>query len=142
MIKYYENMKHECDMLNERVSILNNKIEMLTEENSNLNNQLQSTSITESNLRRQINELTAKLTQNQGKSSQENTELLRKIEGECNENKKKLEEQIEKYQKLMKDFDKKVSESSQFKTLKKLLQDKNTLIVQLKTKVANYENKE
>jgi hypothetical protein len=49
---------------------------------------------------------------------------------------------MEKYQQLVANFDKKVSESAQFKTLKKILQDKNTLIVKLKTQVAKYENQD
>ena len=69
-------------------------------------------------------------------------DTLKKLEAESQEAKKKLDEQVEKYQQLVASFDKKVSESAQFKTLKKILQDKNTLIVQLKTKVAKYENKD
>ncbi len=65
---------------------------------------------------------------------------LKRLEKESQEAKKNLDEQVEKYQQLEASFDKKVSESTQFKTLKKILQDKNTLIVQLKTKVAKFEN--
>ena len=53
-----------------------------------------------------------------------------------------MDEQVQQYQKLLQSFDKKISESKQFQTLKKILQDKNTLIVNLKTKVAKYENQE
>ena len=69
-------------------------------------------------------------------------ETLKKLEKESQEAKQKLDEQIEKYKVLLSNFDKKVSESAQFKTLKKILQDKNTLIVELKTKVAKLEKKE
>ena len=37
-------------------------------------------------------------------------------------------------------FDK--TESAQFKTLKKILQDKNTFIAKLKTKVVKYESQD
>ena len=70
-----------------------------------------------------------------------NNELLNKLEEECRISKKNYDEQLQKYQQLLKDFDKKVNESTQFKTLKKILQEKNTLIVQLKTKISNYEEK-
>ena len=70
-----------------------------------------------------------------------NNELLNKLEEECKISKKNYDEQLQKYQQLLKDFDKKVIESTQFKTLKKILQEKNTLIVQLKTKISNYEEK-
>ncbi len=53
--------------------------------------------------------------------------------------KKNLDEQITKYQKLVKEYDVKINESIQFQQLKKLLQDKNSLIIDLKNKVAKFE---
>ncbi len=53
--------------------------------------------------------------------------------------KKNLEEQIAKYQKLLKEYDIKINESIQFQQLKKLLQDKNTLIIELKNKIAKFD---
>lgn len=46
-----------------------------------------------------------------------------------------------KYQNLLKDFDIKVNESIQFKQLKKFLQEKNTLIIELKDQLAKKEDK-
>ena len=91
-------------------------------------------------LRKEIQNLSQKITDNNQNESKETVETLKKLEKESQEAKKKLDEQVEKYQKLVESFDKKVSESAQFKTLKKILQDKNTLIIQLKTKVAKFEN--
>ena len=93
-------------------------------------------------LRKQVQELTERLSKNSQQDSSQTAEALKKLEDECQEAKKNLDEQIAKYQSLVKNYDKKVSESAQFKTLKKILQDKNTLIIELKTKVANYEKKE
>jgi chromosome segregation ATPase len=138
LIENYETLKHDYDILNEKVNILNNKNEMLSNENNNLNNNIQENNNTINQLRNQIRELVSG-----GKSNDNNSNFdnLKKLENEYAEMKKKLDKQMEEYQKLVQNYDKKVSESTQFKTLKKLLQDKNTLIVQLKTKVAKYEEK-
>ena len=53
--------------------------------------------------------------------------------------KKNLDEQVSKYQKLLNEYDVKLSQSIQFQQLKKLLQDKNSLIIELKSKIANFE---
>jgi len=53
--------------------------------------------------------------------------------------KKNFEEQVSKYQKLLKEYDVKINESIQFQQLKKLLQDKNTLIIDLKNKIKIFE---
>jgi len=55
--------------------------------------------------------------------------------------KKNLEEQVTKYQKLLKEYDVKINESIQFQQLKKLLQNKNDLIIDLKNKIKNIEEK-
>ncbi len=138
LIENYETLKHDYDILNEKVNILNNKNEMLSNENNNLNKNIQENNDTINQLRNQIRELVSG-----GKSNDNNSNFdnLKKLENEYAEMKKKLDKQMEEYQKLVQNYDKKVSESTQFKTLKKLLQDKNTLIVQLKTKVAKYEEK-
>ena len=111
---------------------------MLSNENNNLNNNIQENNNTINQLRNQIRELVSGGKSNDNDSNFDN---LKKLENEYAEMKKKLDKQMEEYQKLVQNYDKKVSESTQFKTLKKLLQDKNTLIVQLKTKVAKYEEK-
>ena len=138
LIENYETLKHDYDILNEKVNILNNKNEMLSNENNNLNNNIQENNNTINQLRNQIRELVSGGKSNDNVSNFDN---LKKLENEYAEMKKKLDKQMEEYQKLVQNYDKKVSESTQFKTLKKLLQDKNTLIVQLKTKVAKYEEK-
>lgn len=46
---------------------------------------------------------------------------------------------MSKYQNLLKEYDVKLSESTQFQQLKKFLQDKNSLIIELKTKIAKFE---
>ena len=111
---------------------------MLSNENNNLNNNIQENNNIINQLRSQISELVNGVKTN---NKNTNVENLKKLENEYAEMKNKLDKQMEEYQKLVQNYDKKVSESTQFKTLKKLLQDKNTLIVQLKTKVAKYEEK-
>ena len=138
LIENYETLKHDYDILNEKVQILTNKNEMLSNENNNLNKNIQENNTTIHQLRNQIRELADGVKNNNANANVEN---LKKLENEYAEMKKKLDEQVAQYQKLVENYDKKVSESTQFKTLKKILQEKNTLIVQLKTKVAQYEEK-
>ena len=140
LIKENEIMKHNNDILNQQFEILNNKNQMLSTENDNLNKQNKENSQIILELRKEIQNLSQKITDSNQNESKETVETLKKLEKESQEAKKKLDEQVEKYQQLVASFDKKVSESAQFKTLKKILQDKNTLIVQLKTKVAKFEN--
>jgi len=52
---------------------------------------------------------------------------------------KKLDEQASKYQNLLKEYDVKLNESTQFQQLKKFLQEKNSLIIELKKRIANIE---
>ena len=140
LIKEDEIMKHNNDILNQQFEILNNKNQMLSTENDNLTKQNKENSQTILELRKEIEKLSQKINDNNQNESKETVETLKKLEKESQEAKQKLDEQVEKYPQLVASFDKKVSESAQFKTLKKILQDKNTLIVQLKTKVAKFEN--
>ena len=142
LIKENEIMKNNSDILNHQVEVLNNKNQMLTAENQNLFNQIRENNKDISALRKQVQDLTQKLSENKNQDSKETLEALKKLENESQEAKKKLDEQVQQQQKLLQSFDKKISESKQFQTLKKILQDKNTLIVQLKTKVAKYENED
>lgn len=50
-----------------------------------------------------------------------------------------MNDQVAKYQNLLKEYDVKLSESIQFQQLKKFLQEKNALIIELKNKVAKFE---
>jgi hypothetical protein len=142
LIKENEIMKHDYDILNQQVEILNNQKQMLSNENNNLTKLNKENNQTILELRKEIQNLSQKISENNQNESKETVETLKKLEKDSQEAKKKLDEQVEKYQALVASFDKKVSESAQFKTLKKILQDKNTLIVQLKTKVAKYENQD
>ena len=142
LIKENEIMKNNTDILNHQLEVLNNKNQMLTSENQNLTNQIRENNQDILSLRKQIQDLTQKISENKNQDSKETLEALKKLETESQEAKKKLDEQVQQYQKLLQSFDKKISESKQFQTLKKILQEKNTLIVQLKTKVAKYENKD
>jgi len=142
LIKENEIMKNNTDILNHQIEVLNNKNLMLTTENQNLTNHIRENNQDILTLRKQVQDLTQKITENKNQDSKETLEALKKLETESEEAKKKLDEQVQQYQKLLQSFDKKISESKQFQTLKKILQDKNTLIVQLKTKVAKYENED
>jgi len=66
-------------------------------------------------------------------------ENIQNLQKDLENTKKNLEEQIAKYQKLLKEYDVKINESIQFQQLRKLLQDKNTLIIDLKNKISKYE---
>ena len=142
LIKENEIMKNNNEILTHQIEILNNKNQMLTTENENLSNQNRENNQDILILRKEIQNLTQKLSDKNKQDSNESLEALKRLETESQEAKTKLDEQVLLYQNLLKSFDKKISESKQFQTLKKLLQDKNTLIVQLKTKVAQYENKD
>ena len=142
LIKENEIMKNNTDILNHQIEVLNNKNQMLTTENQNLTNHIRENNQDILTLRKQIQDLTQKITENKNQDPKETLETLKRLEAESEEAKKKLDEQVQQYQKLLQSFDKKISESKQFQTLKKILQDKNTLIVQLKTKVAKYENED
>ena len=142
LIKENEIMKNNTDILNHQIEVLNNKNQMLTTENQNLTDQIRENNQDILTLRKQIQDLTQKISENKNQDSKETLEALKRLETESEEAKKKLDEQVQQYQKLLQSFDKKISESKQFQTLKKILQDKNTLIVQLKTKVAKYENED
>ena len=138
LIKENEIMKHDNDILNQQYEILKNKSLMLSNENKNLTEQNRENNQLILELRKEIQNLTQKISENIQNESNETVVTLKKLETESQEAKKKLDEQMEKYQQLVANFDKKVSESAQFKTLKKILQDKNTLIVKLKAQVAKY----
>ena len=105
LIENYETLKHDYDILNEKVNILNNKNEMLSNENNNLNNNIQENNNTINQLRNQIRELVSG-----GKSNDNNSNFdnLKKLENEYAEMKKKLDKQMEEYQKLVQNYDKKV----------------------------------
>lgn len=66
-------------------------------------------------------------------------ENIEKLQTDLEITKKNLDEQVSKYQKLLNEYDVKLSQSIQFQQLKKMLQDKNSLIIELKTKIAKYE---
>jgi hypothetical protein len=63
------------------------------------------------------------------------------MEKDLENTKKKLDQQVEEYQKLLKEYDVKLSESTQFQQMKKLLHDKNKLITELKNQLAKLEEK-
>lgn len=75
-------------------------------------------------------------------SKTNSNESLKKLQCDLEETKKVLDDQVAKYQNLLKEYDTKLSESIQFQQLKKLLQEKNTLIVDLKKKVAKFEGED
>lgn len=69
----------------------------------------------------------------------QNIENINKLQGDLENTKKKLDEQVANYQNLLKEYDTKLSQSTQFQQLKKLLQEKNILIIELKNKIAKFE---
>ena len=66
-------------------------------------------------------------------------ENIKNLQKDLESTKDNLNEQVQKYQKLLKEYDVKINESIQFQQLKKMLKDKNTLIIELKKQVANFE---
>jgi peptidoglycan hydrolase CwlO-like protein len=79
---------------------------------------------------------------NVNRNNNENEKMIdnfKNLEKDLEQTRSKLQEQISNYQTLLKDYDVRISESIQFKQLKKLLQDKNNLIIELKNKIASFE---
>jgi hypothetical protein len=79
---------------------------------------------------------------NSSNSSSNTLQTLNSLQSDLENTKKVLDEQVSKYQNLLKEYDVKLSESIQFQQMKKLLQDKNTLIIDLKNKIAKFEEEQ
>lgn len=139
LIDNYESLKSDYELLSQKVETLTNQNNMLVQQNRDLQKNSSKDTDTVTKLQNEIKALTLK--SNSSKDNQANVEALKRLENECEAKKKELDAQLMKYNQLLADYDKRVSEAPQFKTLKKLLQDKNTLVVQLKTKIAKYEEK-
>lgn len=111
---------------------LQNKCNMLMKENQNLINQAKNNSDTE------IKSLMSKINSDTNNSSKL-TDINKSLEEELKMMKKNLSEQMQKYQDLTSEFEKKLSESTQFKQLKKFLNEKNALVAELRKKLSVYE---
>lgn len=139
LIADFEELKENYTLLQSNLDDLNKKNKMLSEENNNLKNtNINLINNDMANMSEQINKLTT--TNNNNNINSDNLNNIKKLECELSETKKKLESQIEKYQNLMNDYDKKLSESVQFKQLKKYLNEKNAIVIDLKNKLSNYES--
>lgn len=115
---------------------LNNKCNMLMKENQNLINQAKNNSDIE------IKSLMNKINLEESNSSNSNSKLSninKSLEEELTNMKKNLADQMQKYQDLTSEFEKKLSESTQFKQLKKFLNEKNALVADLRKKLSVYE---
>lgn len=139
LINDHEQLKHEYEMLHQNYGVLKNQNDMLIKENQNLEANSKGYSEEVNELRNKIKGLSINTGSTNEKVGMEN---IKQIETDLETTKKKLDEQLSKYQNLLKEYDVKINESTQFQQLKKLLQDKNALIIDLKNKVANYEEKE
>jgi hypothetical protein len=145
LITDFEELKYEYEMLNQSYNILKNQNEMLVKENENLqnNSKVYSNEVTELKQKLKILSLTPSSTSGLPSTGikpilPDNLKLLEK---DLEATKTKLDQQIEEYQKLLKEYDVKLSESTQFQQMKKLLHDKNKLITELKNKLAQFEEK-
>lgn len=147
LINDFEQLKHDHEMLNQNFGILKNQNELLIRENKNLESSANNYSQEVNNLREQIMVKKLILFQklsldSQASKNSGNIENITKLQENVEETKKKLDEQVSKYQNLLKEYDVKLSESIQFQQLKKFLQEKNSLITQLKNKLAKFEENE
>lgn len=136
LIEEFEDLKEKHAILNSTLENYKHQIDMLSKENENLKQNNNSMSNEIGNLSTQIGKLAVS-------NSKDSSYLdsVKKLEKELTETKAKLDSQINKYQELMNEYDKKLSESVQFKQLKKFITEKNSVVVELKKKLSEYENK-
>jgi hypothetical protein len=111
---------------------LKTKNNLLVSENSNLKNNLNETTKEIKNMSKQFQEFALSSKSN---NTKEMNDLIGKLEKELIETKTNLDKQIERYQELTSEYDKKLSESIQFKQLRKFLNEKNNIIAELRKKI-------
>jgi hypothetical protein len=142
LITDFEELKYEYEMLNQNYNILKNQNEMLIKENENLQNNSKVYSYEVGELKQKLKVLSLTPTSTQLSNTGIKPILpdnLKIIEKDLENTKTKLDQQVAEYQKLLKEYDVKLSESTQFQQMKKLLHDKNKLITELKNKLAQFE---
>lgn len=135
LISDYEELLQNHNILNAEFNNLKKQNDLLSQENLNLksnNNKF-------SNEMQSFNKQLEKLSGDNNKDSSSFLESIKKLERELSETKKNLDDQIDKYHVLTSEFNKKLSESTQFRELKKYLAEKNNLIIELKKKIEKYE---
>ena len=120
LIADFEEMKESFEIMKSELENLKKKNSLLSEENNNLKNTNNTLANKEMvSMSEQLKKLSTS-----NKDDSKYLDNIKKLEQELTETRKNLESQIEKYQVLMNDFDKKLSESVQFKQLKKFLNEK------------------
>jgi hypothetical protein len=136
LISDYEELKNDYDLLKQNYETLKGQNELLVLENQNMQKNSNIKSLEINNLMEKISNLSLNFASDTDKRSIDNIKNLQK---DLEATKINLNEQIEKYQKLLKEYDVKINESIQFQQMKKLLKDKNTLIIELKNRVSEFE---
>lgn len=134
LIADFEDLKERYEFLSHEWENLKSKNEMLINENENLKKNTSKFSGEISLMAEHISNL-----QKEAKSGSTSLDTVKLLERELTETKNRLDQQISKYQDLMSEYDKKLSESTQFKQLKKFITEKNALNAELKKKLAVYE---
>lgn len=136
LISDYEELLQTNKFISTELENLKQKTQILSEENYNLKTRNEE-------FAQEMNSMSDKIKNLSGSSgSKTDSEFFQKIkqlEKELSDTKNNLDIQIDKYHKATNDFDKKLSECTQFKQLKKFLQEKNQMVIDLKKKLANYE---
>lgn len=120
------------EFLKSEMEGLKTKNNLLVSENSNLKNNLNETTKEIKNMSKQFQEFALSSKSN---NTKEMNDLIGKLEKELIETKTNLDKQIERYQELTSEYDKKLSESIQFKQLRKFLNEKNNIIAELRKKI-------
>jgi hypothetical protein len=138
LINDYEELLQNYKLLNNDLENLKQKNLFLSEENLNLKDNNDQLSKQINSMSNQVNSIQSST----NTSSNNYLESLKRLEKDLSETKKNLDAQIAKYHNACNEFDKKLSESTQFKQLKKFLQEKNAIVIDLKKKLAKYEGEE
>lgn len=138
LINDFEQLKNEHEVLKEEYHMMKNKNEMLVNEVQNLQAESQKQEQEINSLRAQI-KVSWILIKNRSAEDGKDIDSLGQLQKDLEATKKNYDEQAAKYQNLLKDYDVKLSQSSQFQQLKKMLLDKNNLIIQLKKKLTEFE---
>ena len=136
LIEDLESLKEKHEFLLSEFEGLKIKNNFLIKENENLKNNSSQVNQEMTSMSDKINKLSLN-----SKDEAKYLEEVKKLEFELRETKKTLDSQIEKYQILTNEYDKKLSESVQFKQLRKFITEKNDMINELRSKLAILEKK-
>lgn len=136
LINDFEELKEKYEFLLNEHDVIKTQNSLLIKENENMK-------VNSSQFNKEIASMSSQIEKLSfsNKADEKYLDSVKKLEKELSETKKSLDQQIEKYQQLATEYDKKLSESIQFKQLRKYVNDKNSLINELRKKITEYEEK-